>query len=669
MVTYERWNQAIISHFFEDCEPGEIVFLQTNAETLTDIAKQFDFNVESAEESLKEAVRLKVVTDNRVNLLPINPPDLDTLWADLAAEEPSQVAFLALTVLAASLMETSKGVSHTNYYVHLNYLLFDKSSKGKPKGIELWQIKTFWKHLQSWARNKYNVELYLTTAGSSNRRYVWYPISQCLISKHNRHNIYHFFRDYNLTPFSDIPENQLEQNLRAWLGSSDKSVKIERYFFSNEAYKKSILNQVKSILERWDGEIPPEPLKGISQTTERIDVELRFDLFDNVEIRYWFRRRWRDEIDCETNQLEVKRLLLSGSEKWFEPIIDNGGIFWNLRKPLQLQTVETNPIIYTLGYSDIWIFREDPERDDGWLSRRNLQLYEDHLIVFRKQVLDYIDQTCELGIETLRETINNIWVDGKENGWCCLKVKPTKSVSFSDQELWRLSVTVNSSKQIRLIDGLSVKDKDGRRAYVNICLPMVFVPDLGLPSETPLQINKQELPIGKNRLVPLDKMLDVGVYQLSYGNKTKELRIIAPERSLQHKDRTLIASLSANQTRIPNYAVKEIAEISAKSGIWFAGAKFFGTDIPEVTWDDVQTEPQRPEENRRLLFKTPAEFISSVVKIAIELKHDQSSAPEWLNKAIEYLDQNVAMRVLVKKKLGLYSKTALSYADLRKLGG
>ena len=36
MVTYEQWNQAIISHFFEDCNPDQIVFLQTNAETLSD---------------------------------------------------------------------------------------------------------------------------------------------------------------------------------------------------------------------------------------------------------------------------------------------------------------------------------------------------------------------------------------------------------------------------------------------------------------------------------------------------------------------------------------------------------------------------------------------------------------------------------------------------------
>ena len=45
MVTYEQWNKVIISYFFEDHDdPDEIVFLQTDANTLLDIATQSNFN-------------------------------------------------------------------------------------------------------------------------------------------------------------------------------------------------------------------------------------------------------------------------------------------------------------------------------------------------------------------------------------------------------------------------------------------------------------------------------------------------------------------------------------------------------------------------------------------------------------------------------------------------
>ena len=100
MITYEQWNKAIISYFFEEHDdPDQIVFLQTDAVTLSEIAELSDFNVGDAAESLKEAVKNKVVFYDLVILSKINPTKVE--------EEPTQVAFLALTVLAASEMKNS----------------------------------------------------------------------------------------------------------------------------------------------------------------------------------------------------------------------------------------------------------------------------------------------------------------------------------------------------------------------------------------------------------------------------------------------------------------------------------------------------------------------------------------------------------------------------------
>ena len=289
MITYEQWNRAIIAFFFEDCEPGQIVFLQTNTdEILSEIAELSDFDVADAAESLKEAVRKKVVHSGSINLWAVNPPKTN-LWEDYSEKEPPQVAFLALTVLAASLMESEGSIASSNYYSRLNKLLFGQSFKGAPQGFNHLLFEEFWKHLQRWLSDQHDVVLYLTD-GTSRRRYVWYPISQCLISKRDRRIIYRFFRDRELTPFSRTSDDQLERDLRAWLRRSTGSAKIERYF-SNESYKKSILSQVKSLLEHWDGEVPLEPTTyGERQSTARIDVELRFDRFknnnNNIEIRY-----------------------------------------------------------------------------------------------------------------------------------------------------------------------------------------------------------------------------------------------------------------------------------------------------------------------------------------------------------------------------------------------
>lgn len=660
-MNYEQWNQAIISYFFKECEPGEIVFLQTNDEVLAEIAAPFNFSAQAATESLIKAVRNEVVkVGDRVNLWSIDPTNT---WISFQSTEPPQVAFLALTVLAASLMESSVSTSHTNYYLRLNELLFDKSNQGIPKGIKRQDFETLWKHLQKSASDWYDVELYLTE-GSLSRRYVWYPISQSLISKRDLPVIYQFFASSNLHPFSKISDDQLLNKLHYWYDFGTLSARI-RHRIDNKHYAQLIGSQVQLLLKSWDGHeiplAPPNTRTSISRPS-RIDIELRFNLSSNVEIRYWFPRRGRNEIDCKINSFGIERLQTSDSEKWFRPVVDKENTFWGLLNSLQLQTAEANPIVYTLGGSDIWVFRRDSERDDGWLSQKNMQLYEDHLIVFRKslvnQVIAYVEQTCELEVETLSPIYDD---------WLCLRATPTEPLPVSNPEFWRLSV--DSDKRIRFIGGLSVRDQNGHRAYLNICLPTVFVPDLGLPSEVPLKVGSQELSVSKDRLVMLESVLGPGVHRISYGGKTSDLRVVAPQHSLAYNSRILAATLPQDGPEMPTYSMKKIAEISEESGVWLTGARFLGTDIPETTWDDVRIEPQVQQEDNNSFFRTPAELISSVIKTAIELKHDKASVPEWLGQAIEYLDRNIALRSLVQKKLGHYHEMALSYADLRKKGG
>ena len=664
-MNYERWNKAIISYFFEECEPGEIVFLQTNAETLFEIARSAGFKIEDAAESLRVAVRNKIVVRDRINLKQIYPADLSDLWWDIVEKEPPQVAFLALTVLAASVMEPEGSISSQNYYIRLNELLLKTSVKGKPLGFDprRSQFEGLWKHLQKWARDRHDVELYLTE-GPRNRKYVWYPISQSLISKHDLPAIYRFFATNKLHPFSKISGDQLLNKLRYWYDFGTLSARI-RHHVDNEHYAQLAGSQVQLLLKSWDGhEIPPAPpnTRAPISRPSRIDVELRFNLSSNVEIRYWFPRRGRNEIDCEPNSFGIKCLQTSDSEKWFRPVIDKEGVFWGTLNSLQLQTVEADPMTYTLGCSDIWVFRRDSERDDGWLSQKNMQLYEDHLIVFRKslvnQVIACVEQACELELDTLNPICD---------GWLYLRGTPTKPLLVSNPEFWRLSV--DSDKRIRLIGGLSAQDRHGHKAYLNICLPTVFVPNLGLPSEVPLKVGSQELSIGKDRLVMLESVLGPGVHKISYGGKTSDLRVIIPNRSLEHNNQTLAAAFPQDSSEMPTYSMRNIAEISEESGVWLTGARFLGTDIPETTWDDVRIEPQVQQEDNNSFFRTPAELISSVIKTAIELKHDEASVPEWLGQAIKYLDQNIALRTLVQKKLGHYHETAVSYADLRKLEG
>lgn len=655
-MNYEQWNRAIISYFFEDCNPGEIVFLQIDDETLSEIAELSDFNIENPADSLKQAVRHQFICDgSRVDLWNSVPK---SFWENPLCQEPPQVAFLALTVLAASRMDTTDSVSHTNYYARLNELLFDILIQGCPKGLGLALFRLYWRCLEQWAENRHHVKLYLTE-GSSTRKYVWYPISQCLINNHDRHKIYRFFCSYELTPFSKLDDDELFKDLLRWTSVSQGLAKFNRYL-RHQHYRNFILGQVRSLLQHWDGQVPlDESPSGRGRTTAPISVQLYLGhISNNVEVRLWFPRRGRDNISFEVNPVGIQVLQTFDSEKWFKPVVDKKGEFWNLQNRLELKTNEIRPMTYTLAPSNIWVFQEDSERDDGWLSQRNMQLYEEHLVVFREKlaehVLNCLKLTCALG----DDKPNRI-----HNGWLYMRVKPIRLQDFT-RELWRLSV--DSSKQIRLIGGLSVRDQHGHRAYLNFCLPDVFVPNLGLSSEVPLKIDAHAYPVGEKRLVRLENTLAPGVYQLSYGPQSRTLWVINSQRDMEYMNQTLMASLSHDRMAVPKYSVERLAEISEKFGVWIAGSRFFGKDIPDITWDDVQTESQVEEENDDSLPKSPAELISVVVKAAIEHQQNKASMPDWLAQAIKHLDQNAALRSLVEKKLRHYHETALSYADLCK---
>ena len=651
MITYERWNQAIISYCFADCDKDEIVFLNTTREVLLEIASQFDFDCEDVEGSLAQAVRSKVISGDRVNLWGVDPTKF-----------PSQVAFLALTVLAASRMESdeTENISRTNYYIRLNELLFGKSEKGKPQGLNYSEFEGLWALLQEWARERHDVELHLTV-GPSNRKYAWYPISQCLLNKHDQRAIYRFFQDAGLKPDSHITNNHLLSKLRSWVSSTTFSARIRQLLYDDTPYSKLILSQIRALLRNWDGELEPSRTPGKRRNHVKINVQLRFDQFGDVQVRYWFRRRGESKIHLRPNPLGIDALHPL-DDTWFQPftVPNDHRSFWNLHNQLELRDTESRTLIFTLKASDIWVFRRAPERDDGWLNQRNLRLHESHLVVFREwlsgKIISFLEQVCERKIESPKQ----ICVDGREEGWKYITgVKPTVLKS-SPSELPGLSVTTPDC--ISFIGGLSVKDEFGNKCYLHTCLPTVLVPDLGI-SDEPLYIEDKAVSVPASRHVDLGQ-LNPDVYHLSYGGSQRILRVLSPTRSLGHEKRSLVIDLDKNAKEPPIFLEREISEIVSQSGLWLAGAKFFGTDIPQTTWAEAENAPQVTSEPNQSL-KSPAHLISSVVRAAIELKQDTTSVPEWLSGAIDLLEQNVALRSLVEKRLRRCGETALSYGNLR----
>lgn len=644
MIKYEKWNKAIIKHIFENSDPGDIVFLNTTPETLKNIAALEGFNIGDAVESLKEAVRDKVVRYGTIRLLKISPNDL---YDNTPEEEPSQVAFLALTVLAASMMKTLK------YYKPLNELFFDDPNRGRWKQDKLEHIEKLWKHLRNWAEYQHDIELHLTP-GPSNQRFVWYPKSQCLISKRDEHKLHAIFLEAKLKPGAYLAEKQLFDILRSSKYFQNLSIKITRPIQEQKTAEiRLILGQIQLLLESWDEKVQERTTSGIGKRNKSytIDVQLKFNAFrseDIDQIRYWFRCRQSHQINFKPNSLNVESLQ-SDDGKWFEPFVVDADLssLQVLQKDIEIKSDETKSLTYQLKPSDIWVFRNKSEPDDGWFSQRNLLLHEDHRIVFRKEqflrVTSILKHVCEPF-----DPSNSICIRGEETDWQYIDVMP---IVLCNSPILGFSIT--TSDKIRFVDGLPLDRRSN--TYFDFCLPTIVVPNRVTDSDH-IYINGHATEVPIDRKIELPDKLETDEYRFSYLDCHSTLRIISPTHSTEHEQQTFAIHVDPANKIPPSFKECNIAEISEASGVWLTGAKFVVDPI------------HSPIEECQLSVSA-AEIISLIVKVAIELKQENIDPPEWLNKALNNLNQDIALQALVRKKLNDYRETALSYHDLCSLGG
>lgn len=647
MINYEKWNKAIIKHIFEEVDPDDVVFLNTTSDTLREIAQLEGFDTKNAVDSLKEAVRKKVAPCNTVRLSKISPNREESIEQD-----PPQVAFLALTVVAANMMRT------LDFYKPLNELFFNDSERGRWKQDDLESIEKFWQHLQSWADSQHYIKLHLTP-GPPNQRFVWYPKSQCLISKRDEHRLHAIFLEAKLKPGAYLAEKQLFDILFSSKYFQKLSVKIKRPFEQQyTAEIRLILRQIQLLLEHWDGKVEETPKAEIEkrQKSYTVDVQLNFNPFKPEyleDIRYWFRSRQSPQITFKPNVLNVKSLQ-SDDNRWFEPFVVDADIssLQVLQNGLGIKSEETKSLTYRLHASNIWVFRNESDPDDGWFSQGNLLLHELHRIVFRKEqklrVTSLLKEVCDPF-----SSPNSICVRGEETGWQYVDVKP---IVLCKSPILGFSIT--TADKIRFVDGLPLDRR--KNQYFDFCLPKIVVPQHYTQSDEPIYFNCNTMNVPSDRKIKLtDRFVPgPGEYKLSYLDSQTILRVISPTRSCDYLKQTFAINIDIKSKNLPSFKDYKISEMLEESGVWLSGAKFFGES----------NIPLSIESNEDTLVFSAAELISSVVKVAIELKQANTEPPEWFYKAIHDLNQDIALRVLVKKKLYDYQEIALSYHDLCRLG-
>lgn len=364
--TYDQWNDAIASYFYNESQAGKPVYLQLDDDTLSEIAQNIGIPKEHRRVAFVAAVRHRA----RLNDEPFFRFFSLKIWENNPQTPPPFIAFLGLCVLAAFDMERDpeKGVSAANYYDRLEDLLGVK----RPKRFD--DVGELWERLNRWLDEDLRQAYGKATASYINRRHVGYPISQALMRMVDRQKLPDFFLDCGLAPGEewmspDYFQGQLQQlvSKTTWPFSN----RVRRIFESKDADAMTLVARVVfAEYGGWDGRSTEQILRGILPIQKiALQLEINYDGFD-CALYPRARSKAGDMFDegvyiyGSFKRVEIKHDPFYPLQNWFERLPDDFLVEFFAERTIEListdgrfrQQISPTPII---------LFQED---DDGELG-------------------------------------------------------------------------------------------------------------------------------------------------------------------------------------------------------------------------------------------------------------------------------------------------------------
>jgi len=193
MVSYTEWNQALVKYFTKGVALGARIYLSVDDDVLERIGRQFGSS-DSWRDDFCQAVRKEIGINSSSGGNTVN---LDGIRNSFSTP-PICVAFLGLMVLAAYEMDRdeSSNVNANNYYRRLREILnLTNSEVGAPKGMkfhyELWDKWNKWLKSEGFEPTAHQGDTQPT-------KYINYPISQSVLRKADKENIYKLAQEQGL---------------------------------------------------------------------------------------------------------------------------------------------------------------------------------------------------------------------------------------------------------------------------------------------------------------------------------------------------------------------------------------------------------------------------------------------------------------------------------------
>lgn len=385
--SYDRWSAELARFFFDGGNSGQVVTFSADGPTLANLAGTTEAN---AIESLRAVVKERVMPGYHFRVI----SRLAREWKQQGCHgAPPSLPLLALTVLAASLMQREDDVGSHNFYRRLRQLLDREDDQAGMPGDFGDHVPALWRQLEWWLNEFLDGDLGVLILERQEilehnpyAKNIAHSLQQAVFRVSDRRHLYRFFRAIGVDPSDEDPEpTELRRALAVWAVRHQPAAGRLARLATDPAFETYSLDLLERLARSWDGKL----VEGSSGNPE-------------APIRLWLKTRpltlsllaSRDErmpLNTDVHG-SVGTISLVSNGNWFRPM------------PLPVVLTEHvleagleltgDDVVLSFEPRSILALRSD-ERAGGWVDVDQIEFGVLHQILVRTDLRSEVASFCE----------------------------------------------------------------------------------------------------------------------------------------------------------------------------------------------------------------------------------------------------------------------------------
>ncbi len=495
-LSYEDWAERLFEFFFDEENDGEEILFAIDEPTLQEIYPE---GGTAAGSSLAQAVASRIQGSqwlvSNVYLNMVQP------WERLGrpGAHPA-LPLLALTVLAASRMQTGGSFAANNYYVPLRRTLDPNDVGHGPPGDFRDYIEQLWFSVEEWSTVTLEGRMGILRAESQSLRYVGLALQHAFLRASDLRHLDEFFRRFGLEPGEDLDVEpaELRRRIRAWLLGRNEpwAIRLRDACKDRQGDDRELMSHCERLLireaRRWDGR-PRDPRTGRAIGQILLVVKSRANPQPGLY------PKWDQRLP------ESQVLHLPGADPTTITRVEGFG--WYKPHPLPIENlgqvleegldVTGEPTNFQFAEASLYTLSYDNEIA-AWASVDHITFGEPHIFVVRAEIADEVAQFLAGQAEEggpaghpMKPLGDDRLSDWRLIGPSRIDVRPTAGLPDALAPF----LPAGRGLSLRLLGGLRIGER--RNVYLRGGEPAIGLSELADPNQ-PLVVERAETdePVG-----------------------------------------------------------------------------------------------------------------------------------------------------------------------------